>query len=63
MNKTHWYEELIADKKIKVEYISTENMLADSLTKSLPKSKLEGLRERMGITNLSLKGECRNKRI
>jgi KUP system potassium uptake protein len=41
--------ERVARREVKFEYVRTEHMLADALTKVVPKIKLEYCREGMGI--------------
>lgn len=45
----HFTRERIARKEIDFEYVRTDNMVADSLTKALPESKHHKCRDLMGI--------------
>ena len=47
--KYHYTRQVIETKEMKVEYIPTGQMVADTLTKGLPKSKFEEFRSKMGI--------------
>ena len=50
----HYIRELVADKKIILNYCPTDLMVADALTKGLLKVKLTQLRELMGIKKNSI---------
>ncbi|KAJ3557795.1 hypothetical protein NP233_g11654 [Leucocoprinus birnbaumii] len=45
----HFIRERIENKEIKLEYISTKNMLADIFTKALPRESFIKFRERLGV--------------
>ena len=45
----HFIRERIASKDIKVEYCSTHDMIADIMTKSLPKDRFEKLRSLLNV--------------
>ena len=45
----HFIRELMEDKVIKLEHVSTENRLVDIFTKALDVAQLENLRRRLGI--------------
>lgn len=45
----HFIRERIENKEIKLEYISTKNMLADIFTKALPCESFIKFRERLGV--------------
>ncbi|CAG7639035.1 unnamed protein product [Allacma fusca] len=47
----HYVRELEANQLVHVEYVPTEDQLADSLTKPLLKGKLQHKRNRLGINN------------
>lgn len=49
--KYHFVRDLTEEKKINVVYCSSENMLADVLTKPLGRVRLEALREQIGLRN------------
>ena len=46
----HFIRELVEDKVITLEHVSTENQLADIFTKALDASQFENLRRRLGIS-------------
>jgi hypothetical protein len=51
----HYLRQLIEENKIKLEYIDTENQIADLLTKPLPRPKFDKLRKLLGmelVTNI-----------
>ena len=45
----HFVREVVDDGRVKLEYIPTKNMLADTMTKPLGRVKFQGLREVSGI--------------
>ncbi len=45
----HFIRELIKEKRLKIEYLSTNDMLADTLTKPLGVIQLEKLNKEMGL--------------
>jgi hypothetical protein len=45
----HFIRECVEDGKIDVEYIGTEDQLADILTKALGRIQFQSLRERIGV--------------
>jgi len=47
--KYHYVRESVEEKNIKLVYCSTEGMIADILTKGLPKPKFEQLRFSLGV--------------
>jgi len=47
--KYHYVREAVEEKNIKLVYCSTEGMIADILTKGLPKPKFEQLRFSLGV--------------
>ena len=47
--KYHYIRQAVEEKNIKLIYCSTENMIADILTKGLPKLKFEQLRSLLGV--------------
>ena len=49
----HYIREQIAEERIEVKYVSTEDQLADIFTKALPGPKFIEMRERIGVTKLS----------
>ena len=52
--KFHFIREAIENKKIDVEYCSSDNMIADTFTKSLLKPVFEYLRDRLNGRDLSI---------
>ena len=59
----HFIRQYVEDKKIQVDYVRTEDQLADILTKSLGRVKFLEMRERLGVVKvcmeeLSQGGEC-----
>uniref|UniRef100_A0ACD5X227 Uncharacterized protein n=1 Tax=Avena sativa TaxID=4498 RepID=A0ACD5X227_AVESA len=48
----HFIRECVDDGKINVEYIGTEDQLADILTKALGRIQFQNLRERIGIVDI-----------
>ena len=60
----HFILQYMEDKKIQVDYVRTEDQLADILTKSLGRVKFLEMHERLGVVKvcmeeLSQGGECR----
>ena len=47
--KYHYTRELVAKKILQLEYVPTGEMIADTLTKSLPKPKFQKFRSAMGV--------------
>lgn len=45
----HWIREKVQDGSINIRYCPTEDMIADVLTKSLDKGKLDGFRRDLGL--------------
>jgi len=45
----HFTRDLVKEQKIHLEYITTKDMLADLLTKSLPRAQHEQLSEGIGL--------------
>jgi len=50
----HFIRECIKNETISLEYMPTERMIADSLTKPLPRGKFEQSMKEMGITSISM---------
>ena len=51
--KYHFVRQLVQDKEIKLEYVHTEEQIADIFTKPLPKDALLYLRGKLGVIFLS----------
>ena len=47
--KFHFLREQVMFKVIKLEYIGTNDQIADIFTKPLPKSQFENLRDQLGV--------------
>jgi hypothetical protein len=62
--KYHFIRELVSNETIKIEYLSTEDMEADILTKSLSRDRHHMLCTRLGLVSLdeSLKGSVETQR-
>ena len=54
--KLHYLRELQSKGEIVFKYISTEDQIADVLTKSLNKSKIESFRKQLNVTSYHRKG-------
>lgn len=52
-NKYHYILSLVQDGIMKLQYISTNEQVANILTKSLPNKKLEYLRDKLGLVDIS----------
>ena len=50
----HFLRELVADNRIHLQYLESKLMLADALTKPLPRALFEDLRLRTGLRDISL---------
>jgi hypothetical protein len=49
----YWLRDAVERRKISVQYLPTQEMVADIFTKALPKGKLETCRELLGLKFLS----------
>ena len=49
----YWLRDQVDKKKIHPEYLKTDNMLADLLTKALPKPQVLKLHRQMGLISQS----------
>ena len=56
--KFHYIREAEKNSLVKLHYCSTDVQLADIMTKALPKSRLEFLRLKFGMSKENLKEEC-----
>ena len=50
--KYHFTRDAIAEKKIQLMYCPTKSMIADALTKAIPKQQFEELRAQLGVSKL-----------
>ena len=50
--KYHYLRELVQDKEVKMEYVSTKEKIVDIFTKALPKDGHEYLRGKLGVIPL-----------
>jgi hypothetical protein len=48
--KYHFLQEQVAEKNIRVEYLGTQEQVADIFTKPLPREAFEYLHQRLGIS-------------
>ena len=51
--KYHYLRELVHDKEVKMEYVSTKEKCVDIFTRALPKDAHECLRGKLGVIPLS----------
>ena len=51
--KYHYVKELVEEKEVKMEYVSSKEQIANIFTKSLPKDAYEYLRGKLGVIPLS----------
>ena len=56
----HFIRDLVAKEEISLEYCSTEEQLADVLTKALSKEKFCYFRSLLGVCNFELRGSVEN---
>ena len=56
--KFHYIREAEKNSLVKLHYCSTDVQLVDIMTKALPKSRLELLRLKLGMSKANLKEEC-----
>jgi len=52
-NKYHYIKSLVQDGVIELHYIPTDEQIANILTKALPNKKLEYLRDKLGLVDIS----------
>ena len=52
-NKYCYIQKLVQDGVVQLQYISTDEQVADIFTKSLPNTKLEYLRSKLGLVDIS----------
>ena len=51
--KYHYVRELVEDKQVKMEYVSSKEQIANIFTKALPKDAFEYLRSKLGVIRLA----------
>lgn len=51
-NKFHFINNLVQDGTMKLEYVMTDKLVADILTKTLPNKKLKYLRNLVGLVDI-----------
>ena len=56
--KHHFVREVLARGTIEVEFISTEQMIADIFTKGLPKEKHVWCMRKLGLSLMCIEGKC-----
>lgn len=56
--KLYFLREVQREGEVKLIYCKTENQVADILTKALPKSRFEFLRQKLGVCSSKVKEEC-----
>jgi hypothetical protein len=47
--KYHFLREQVLEKKLKLEYVSSKDQVADIFTKPLPREAFESLRQKLGV--------------
>lgn len=53
--KYHFIRENYKEKQFQLEYMKTEDQIADIFTKALPKVRIQYLRSKLGITSINSK--------
>ena len=51
--KYHYVRELVEDKQVKMDYVSSEEQIVEIFTKALPKDSFEYLRGKLGVIPLA----------
>ena len=51
--KQHYVRELVEDKQVKMEYVSSKKQIVDIFTKALPKDFFEYFRGKLGVIPLA----------
>ena len=51
--KYHYVRELVQDKQVRMEYVSSKEQIVDIFTKALPKDAFEYLRGKLGLIPLA----------
>ena len=49
--KYHFLREQVLEQKVKLEYVSSKEQLADIITKPLPREPFEYLRQKLGVVS------------
>ena len=57
--KYHYVRELVEEKEVKIEYVSSKEQIFDIFTKPLPKDAYEYLRGKLRVILLSKVSMCR----
>jgi hypothetical protein len=61
--KYHYIRKCVEESKIKVNYVCTDDQLADILTKSLDRLKFLEMRERIGVQAVKTSTSCLGGRV
>jgi hypothetical protein len=56
--KYHFIRDRVAKGEFELKFCKTNDQLVDIFTKALPREKFHYMRKMLGITSLSIKGEC-----
>ena len=59
----HFVREKVESNEIEVEHIPSRDMIADCLTKPLPRPLFDDLRNRLGVLPLQIEGGCSNSNL
>jgi len=51
--KYHFLREQVLEQKVKLEYVSSKEQVADIFTKPLPRETFEYLRQKLGVVDAS----------
>ena len=51
--KHHFIRDAIEDEEIEIQYLKTEDQVADIFTKALPRNKFQYFRELLGVQNMN----------
>ena len=58
--RLHFIRDLIEQKMIELQYVNTNQQVADVLTKSLPREKFNWCRDMMNVLDFGLRGGVEN---